>query len=83
MKDFEKRLVRLEEISEKIRDGQVPLEEAADLFEEGMKLSRSLDAELRTLERRIEILVNEPSGPSETPILELFPELSGDAAKDD
>lgn len=75
MKDFEQKLERLEEIAGLIRDGNVPLHEAADLFEEGMKLSKTLEGALQKLERRIEILVNEPEGPEEAPVLELFPEL--------
>ncbi len=78
MKDFEKRLERLESLAEKLRDGTVPIDEAAGLFEEGVKLSQSLEGELRRLERRIEILVNDPesSGGEEPPVLELFPELN-------
>ncbi len=75
MKSFEQRLERLEQISAGIRDGEIPLEEAADLFEEGVKLSRSLDRDLQRIERRVQQLVNEPESPDEKPVLELFPEL--------
>ncbi len=75
MKSFEQRLERLEQISAGIRDGEIPLEEAADLFEEGVKLSRSLDRDLQRIERRVQQLVNEPESPEEKPVLELFPEL--------
>ena len=84
MKSFEERLARLEEISAQIRDGEVPLEEAADLFEEGVKLSRGLDKELQKIERKVQILVNEPSEEGEKPVLELFPELGEmDSTTDD
>jgi exodeoxyribonuclease VII small subunit len=78
MKSFEERLDRLEEISEKMQKGNIPLEEAVDLFEEGIKLSKGLEKELSKIERRIEILVNKPDNPEDKPELELFPELGQD-----
>jgi len=74
MKNFEERLARLEEISEKLRNGKIPIDEATVLFEEGMKLSRSLDHELQQMERRIEILTTPPEATDEGPELELFEE---------
>lgn len=76
MKSFEERLRRLEEISQQIRDGDVPLEQAADLFEEGVELARGLEKELDRIDRKIQKLVNEPTEPGQKPVLELFPELS-------
>ena len=75
MKSFEERLQRLEEISAGIRDGEIPLEEASQLFEEGVKLSRGLDKDLQRTERKVQQLVNEPESEDEKPVLELFPEL--------
>lgn len=75
MKSFEERLARLEEISEGIREGSVPLEEAAALFEEGVRLAKGLDRDLQRIERKVEQLVNEPTEEGEKPVLELFPEL--------
>lgn len=69
MKNFEERLERLEMIAEKLRDGATPIDQASSLFEEGVKLARTLEKELRTLERRIEILV---SRPPDDPVLDLF-----------
>ena len=76
MKKFEERLSRLEEISEKMKDDSQPIEEAAALFEEGIKLAKGLETELSKIERKIEILVNKPDESNEEPVLELFPELS-------
>ncbi|MFP4113661.1 MAG: exodeoxyribonuclease VII small subunit [Spirochaetota bacterium] len=76
MKSFEERLQRLEEISEGIREGEVPLEDAATLFEEGVRLAKGLDKDLQRIERKVRQLVNEPESPDEKPVLELFPELS-------
>jgi len=79
MKSFEERLNRLESLSERLREGKIPLEEAVTIFEEGMKLAKDLEKELAKIERKVEILVNEPEkkggGAADTePILELFPE---------
>lgn len=75
MKNFEERLQRLEELSDKIRDGNLALEDAVGLFEEGIKLARGLEKDLSRLERKIEILINQPEKPEEEPALELFPDL--------
>lgn len=71
---FETRLERLETISDAMRRGDLGLEEATKLFEEGIALARNLEKDLARVERRIEILVNEPVE-GEKPVLELFPEL--------
>ena len=76
MKTFEERLNRLEEISNQIRDGEVPLDQAAELFEEGVTLARGLEKELDRIDRKVQKLINEPSAPGEKPVLELFPELA-------
>ncbi len=76
---FEERLERLEKLAEKLREGKIPLEEAVALFEEGMKLARSLEKDLSRVERKVEILTREPTRDDEEPGLELFPELSEDA----
>jgi exodeoxyribonuclease VII small subunit len=75
---FEQRLERLEKLADKLRQGNIPLEDAVSLFEEGMKLSRSLEKDLSKVERRVEILTREPSSEQEEPGLELFPELDED-----
>lgn len=81
MKSFEERLRRLEEISQRIRESEVPIEEASTLFEEGVSLAKGLDRDLEKIEKRIEQLVNQPTEPDEKPVLELFPEL-GEVGKD-
>ena len=77
MKSFEERLTRLEQLSEKLKAGSIPLEEAVALFEEGIKLARELEKELGKIERKVEILLNEPgkkSAGTVEPDLGLFPE---------
>ena len=76
MQSFEERLRRLEEISQQIREGEVPLETAAELFEEGVKLARGLEKELDRIDRKVQKLINETVEPGEKPVLELFPELT-------
>lgn len=78
MKSFEDRLNSLESLSEKLREGKIPLEEAVSIFEEGMKLAKELEKELAKIERKVEILVNEPEkkgAAAQEPALKLFPEL--------
>ena len=43
MKSFEERLNRLEELNDKIADGEIPLDEAVSFFEEGIKLAKGLE----------------------------------------
>ena len=83
MKGFEERLSRLEELSEQIRDNTLPLDDAVKLFEEGVKLARNLERDLSKVERRVQLLVNEPDAEGEKPVLELFPELNDLTTKDD
>lgn len=76
MKGFEERLQRLEELSDELRDTALPLDDAVQRFEEGVKLARGLERDLTRVERRVQILVNEPDAEGEKPVLELFPELN-------
>ncbi len=72
MKTFEERLERLENLNTTMREGNLPLDEAVSLFEEGIKLAKSLEKDLNKIERKVEILVNKPETPEESPNLELF-----------
>ncbi len=62
MKSFEDRLKRLEELSEKLERGQVSLEEAVSLFEEGIRLAKDLATRLNEAESRIEQLLQAADG---------------------
>ncbi|AEJ61256.1 Exodeoxyribonuclease 7 small subunit [Spirochaeta thermophila DSM 6578] len=66
-KDFETRLSRLEEIAQRLKEGDLPLEEATACFEEGITLARQLEKELAAVERKIEILLNNPEDPESAP----------------
>ena len=60
--DFETALKRLEEIVKKLENGELTLDSALQLFEEGIKLSRFCHKTLEEAERRVEILVKNNSG---------------------
>ena len=54
---FESALEQLEGTVARLEEGEMPLEEALELFESGVKLSRQCSTTLNEAERRIEILV--------------------------
>ena len=60
--DFETALKRLEEIVKKLETGDLALDSALELFEEGVKLSRFCHTKLEQAERRVEILLKDGSG---------------------
>ncbi len=62
IKDFEEALNRLEEIVRRLEAGDLPLEDAMRLFEEGMKLSAYCGSKLDEADRRVEILVRNSRG---------------------
>ena len=57
---FEQKLSRMEEISKALSKPETDLQEAVDLYEEGMKLANEVDSELAKIERRIEIVTSRP-----------------------
>jgi exodeoxyribonuclease VII small subunit len=59
---FEAALGRLEEIVRMLEDGNMPLEQALEVFEEGIRLSRFCHAKLQEAERRVEILLENADG---------------------
>jgi exodeoxyribonuclease VII small subunit len=60
--DFETALKRLEEIVRKLENGDLSLDSALELFEEGVQLSRFCHGKLESAERRVEILLKNNSG---------------------
>ena len=60
--NFEAALKRLEEIVKKLESGDLPLDSALELFEEGIQLSRFRHTTLGQAERRVEILLKNDSG---------------------
>jgi exodeoxyribonuclease VII small subunit len=62
MKDFETNLKQLEEIVSKLEGGELTLDQALALFEEGVKLSRYCNAKLEEAERKVETLIKSADG---------------------
>ena len=59
MPKFETSLQRLEQIVDELEKGNVPLEQALKLFEEGLELSSSCRKELEDAEGKVEILLKQ------------------------
>ena len=57
---FEKKLSRMEEISNTLSDPDTDLQKAVSLFEEGMKLATEVDRQLSEIERRVQIVTSRP-----------------------
>ena len=58
-KDFEKALDRLEKIVGRLEKGDLALEEALKLFEEGTQITRFCSTKLDEAERKVEILLKD------------------------
>jgi exodeoxyribonuclease VII small subunit len=56
---FEDCLQRLEKIVDELEKGNVPLEQALKLFEEGMQLSTTCRKELEQAEGKVEVLLKQ------------------------
>jgi len=74
MRKFEERLERLEELAERIKEPELPLEEAVAVFEEGVRLSKGLERDLDRIQGKVEILLGTAAGDDgeEKPELDLF-----------
>lgn len=56
---FEDAMQRLEEIVNLLESGKVDLDDSLKLFEEGLKLTKELDAKLKVYEKKIDDLTKE------------------------
>jgi exodeoxyribonuclease VII small subunit len=54
---FEEAMKQLEEVVQQLEAGEVPLEKAIALFQEGMELSRLCSKKLADVEQKIEMLL--------------------------
>jgi exodeoxyribonuclease VII small subunit len=64
---IEGQLKALEEIVRKLEDGSLPLEESLVLFEQGIRLSRELQASLKSVSMKVtQLLEGDP--PREAPL---------------
>ncbi|RKY02264.1 MAG: exodeoxyribonuclease VII small subunit [Spirochaetes bacterium] len=66
---FEQAIKRLEEIVRELESGEIEIEKALSLFEEGTKLTRICAKKLAKIEKKIEILRKGKNGED---VLELF-----------
>ena len=73
-KEFEGALSRLEKIVRALEEGDLSLEEALKLFEEGVQVSRYCARVLKEAERRVEILTRNEEGDLESGPFELSAE---------
>ena len=72
---FEAAIKRLEEIVGELEGGDIEIERALVLFEEGTKLTRVCQKKLSNVERKIEILKKGEGG---NDVLELFADIDDD-----
>jgi exodeoxyribonuclease VII small subunit len=56
---FEESMKSLEELVEKLEKGDVPLEEAISMFQEGMKLSKECHDRLQKVEKQMTEVLSE------------------------
>ncbi len=62
VKDFETALKSLEDIVSQLEAGDLALDRALELFEEGVKISRFCNAKLEEAERKVETLIKAADG---------------------
>ncbi|QHS22715.1 exodeoxyribonuclease VII small subunit [Virgibacillus sp. MSP4-1] len=56
---FEDAVEKLENIVEKLEEGDVPLEKAIEYYQEGMKLSKFCNDKLTKVEKQMEQILND------------------------
>lgn len=59
---FEDAMKRFEEIAKLLEDGELPLEESLEVFEEGVRLSKICISNLDSIEKRLEVLIRGKDG---------------------
>lgn len=65
---FEQALTELEQRVRRLESGEVSLEEALRLFEEGVELARTCHEQLEAAEQRVSALVHGAHGVEERPL---------------
>lgn len=64
---FEDSLTELEQLVERMEQGNLPLEESLKLFERGVQLTRSCQKALKEAEQKVHILLGENGEPTIQP----------------
>ena len=62
VKDFESALKSLEEIVAQLEAGDLTLDRALELFEEGIRISHFCSSKLEEAERKVEVLIRTADG---------------------
>jgi exodeoxyribonuclease VII small subunit len=70
VKDFETALKSLEDIVVQLESGDLTLDRAMELFEEGVQVSRFCSSKLEEAERKVEMLIKTADGVKEVPFSE-------------
>lgn len=65
--NFEDALTELEQLVERMEQGNLPLEEALKLFERGIQLTRTCQKSLKEAEQKVQILLEENGEPTLKP----------------
>jgi exodeoxyribonuclease VII small subunit len=60
--DFEKSFQQLEKIVQRLEGEELPLDDALQLFEEGIRLSRFCNQKLEEVEKKIELILADSKG---------------------
>jgi exodeoxyribonuclease VII small subunit len=64
---FDESLAELEQLVERMEQGNLPLEESLKLFERGVQLTRSCQKALKDAEQKVQVLVEENGEPTLQP----------------
>ncbi len=59
---FEDAMKRFEEIAKLLEDGELPLEESLEVFEEGVRIAKICISNLDSIEKRLEVLIRGKDG---------------------
>ncbi len=62
MKSFENSMTELREIIDKLQNGNLPLEDSLQLFQEGTKLIAYSHKKLDEIQKKVKILIEESDG---------------------
>lgn len=75
---FEEALKKLEKIVESLEDGNLPLDESIEKYEEGIRLSKMCAKKLEVAKKKVEILMKSEDGSVE---LKVFDEKTAEEEK--
>ena len=61
-KSFEEALIKLEQITKELEEGDLSLEESLKYFDEGVKLAEYCNSKLNDAQKKVEILLKKNDG---------------------